>query len=392
MNVKRYIAKSMPEAMEAIRRDLGRDAIILSQRTFRKKGLIGLLQKRQVEVMVAYGAPEPEPAAKPARSAATAEETAPAAAAKPAAPAPQEEKVTQEEIARMAKQLADIKEMVRSAAQQEDRLGAPSAEEKIADPLMEKVIQALTQHDVDESIAALFAQRAWKEAEHTYENPQHVLRRLIAQRIGMQETVEFAKDKRHIILLAGPTGNGKTTTLVKIAGLCLCRPGVKVGLINTDTYRIGAYDQIRIYSDILEIPLNTVNTVEELKRALAEQADRDIILIDTAGKNSWDTVYQDSLKMMIEAAQPDEILLVISINTSRRAVREILANYSFIGNCKLIITKLDEVRAWGNILNIMIASGRPLSYVTTGQSVPDDIEKPDVEKILARILPEKIRL
>jgi flagellar biosynthesis protein FlhF len=372
MNVKRYIAKSAPEAMDAIRRDLGRDAVILSQRTFRKKGLTGLFQKPLVEVTAAYGVPEPEAPAAPA-----------------AGEALQEEAERRDEIARMARQLDDLKEIVLASRQVEKPSEQPAPE---TDPLRERALRTLREHDLDEKVAAELVARAWEEAGETQANPVRKLRELIVQRIGVHRIVELSREKRHVILLAGPTGNGKTTTLVKLAGLCLCRPDVKVGLINTDTYRIGAYDQIRIYSDILEIPMRTANTVEELKSALDAQADRDVILVDTAGKNSWDRGYQENLKGMIEAANPDDILLVISVNTSRRAVQEIIANYSFIGDFKLIISKMDEVKAWGNVLNIMCAAKRPLAYVTTGQSVPDDIELPDIDKLLARILPEDERL
>lgn len=367
MNVKRYIAKTAPEAIEAIKNELGNDAYIISQRTVHKKGLAGLFQKSLIEITAAY---EEQAAETPPPRAAIVD--------------------AKEELARMAQQLADLKEIMLEAREKEKQ--AESHTGVIGDPVRERAKKALVDHDVEERVAEEYIGRAWEEAKAAGEEPPKALRRLIEQRIGQIEAVELNKRKHHIIMLAGPTGNGKTTTLVKIAGLCLCRPETKVGLVNTDTYRIGAYDQLRIYSDILEIPLVTAETAEELKAALVVLADRDVILIDTAGKNSWDKNYQENLKELIDAVKPDDILLVISVNTSRRAVQEILTNYSCIGDFKLIISKLDEVKAWGNVLNIMCAAKRPLAYVTTGQSVPDDIERPDVGKIMDRILPEKEKL
>jgi flagellar biosynthesis protein FlhF len=371
MDVKRYMADSMSAAMEAIGKDLGKDAVILSRRSVRRKGITGFFRRPMVEVMVAYDS-SGGGASAPADQTRRRERSAEAA-----------------RIERLMEELAEIRDRVAGLDGEEQMLPPVrgTAEQLPADPLARQTLARLSDYDVDEKIARRMVEQAWADAKEG-EDRVGLVRREIIRRLGKPSPITMEAGRRHVIMVAGPTGAGKTTTLMKLAGLCLCQPGVKVGLINTDTFRIGAYDQVRIYSEIMEVPLHTAYTLEEMERAFKAQEDRDVILIDTAGKNSWDENYQENLQGLIRAASPDELLLVLSVNTSRRAIREILGNYAFVGSFKLIITKLDEVTAWGNVLNILEAAQKPLAYVTVGQSVPDDIEQPDVQRIADRILPE----
>jgi flagellar biosynthesis protein FlhF len=191
-------------------------------------------------------------------------------------------------------------------------------------------------------------------------------------------------------VLLGPTGVGKTTTLVKLAGHYACEHGLKIGFINTDTFRVAAQEQLKIYSEIMDIPCNIAYNTEDLKQALKEQEDRDLVLVDTAGKSIGDKEYKKDIEELLGACQPDEVLLAVSVTTGYKACKSIIDNFSFVKDYKLAVTKLDEVESWGNLLNIIEFAKKPIAYITMGQSVPDDIDEADAAKIAENIVKKVI--
>jgi flagellar biosynthesis protein FlhF len=188
------------------------------------------------------------------------------------------------------------------------------------------------------------------------------------------------------VLVVGPTGVGKTTSIVKMAANFVMNKKKKVGIINTDTYRIAAQEQMQTYADILEIPLQVVYKPDELTAALESMADLDVIFIDTAGKQPGDPRHCEEVRQTIELTHPEDILLCISASISFPAAKEVLDSYSFLPDYKLVVTKLDETRYRGMIINLSWYSKRPLSYVTTGQNVPNDIEVLNTESAAKQIL------
>ncbi len=376
MNVKKYYVKDMQQAMDTVRKELGPEAVILSSKPVRNKGLSGFFQKKVLEVVVAYG---------PADVRGTAKQRD--------LPQGLPENVRQtdmnlEKIDQLGSKISALQDVVADFTQKIKTVDKETTLKFSPDIL--RLYEKLQDSDVDEEIAKDLASETQDIAGRVADSPREVIRQLVIDRLGQPQPIRLKKFKRNIIMLVGPTGVGKTTTLVKLAGLFTCEFGLKVGLINTDTYRIGAHDQIRTYSDIMDIPLNIVYSPEELESALKTQEDRDVVLIDTVGKSSWDQEYRENLKSMIQAGNPDEVLLTVSVSTSHRAVKEIVGNYSFLENFKIIITKLDEVKVWGNALNIINYVGKPLAYVTVGQSVPDDIEQASAEKIADNIISKGI--
>ena len=216
--------------------------------------------------------------------------------------------------------------------------------------------------------------------------PEQELEQVIIEKLGETSPIKLKKYKRNIIVFLGPTGVGKTTTLVKLAGHFVAGEGLKVGIINTDTYRVAAKEQLKIYADIMDIPLNTAYTPEELKEALKQQEDRELIFMDTAGRSLSDEQYKKDMENIIGTCEPDEIFVTLSLTTGFKSFKEIIDNFSFVKDYKIILTKLDEVSTWGNILNFADYAKKPLSYITNGQNIPDDIEQANVAKIAANIL------
>jgi flagellar biosynthesis protein FlhF len=204
--------------------------------------------------------------------------------------------------------------------------------------------------------------------------------------LGEPEPIKLLEEKKpHVAIFLGPTGVGKTTTLAKIAADFTFRQK-KVGLITADTYRIAAVEQLKTYAEILNLKVTVVYSPGEIKDAVDRLSDNDLILIDTAGRSHKNKAHFDELKALVNAVNADETYLVISSNTSRIAVREILEYYAFIKNYKLLFTKLDESPVPGVILNARYMTGKPLSYTTAGQSVPDDLDIANVRQLVTSIL------
>jgi flagellar biosynthesis protein FlhF len=190
----------------------------------------------------------------------------------------------------------------------------------------------------------------------------------------------FALDSRatdgrpFTLALIGPTGVGKTTTIAKLAATVKLRQGKSVGLITADTYRIAAVDQLRTYAEIIDVPLHVACTPAEMKRAVAALSDRDVILIDTAGRSQKDAGRLAELRRFLNAAQPHEVHLVLSGTAGERTLLEEAGAFSPLGVHKIVLTKLDEAVSFGMLISALRQIGMALSFVTTGQEVPDDIE------------------
>lgn len=194
------------------------------------------------------------------------------------------------------------------------------------------------------------------------------------------------KDGRpKIVALIGTTGVGKTTTIAKIAAQFVLEKGVSVALITADTYRISAVEQLRTYSDIIGLPLEIVYSPAELKTALRKHRDKKLILIDTAGRSQNNEHQMQELKDFLAEEAAIEKHLVMSATTKERDAEKILEAFSACRPDRLLFTKTDETDSVGVIVNLLFERRLALSYLTNGQSVPDDIE-PARPEILAKLL------
>ncbi len=371
MFVKRYLVNDMQEAMTKIRKELGNDAVILNSRFVRQKGVINLFKKKKLEVMAAYDS-------KIKKKKSFSEEIGNLAQI-PIAEARDDEKI---------EELTDkIDELQKTIAGLADKFSVEQKkEEKKYSYEVNNLYKKMVAQDVNLELANEFAKSVEKVTSKMEVEPSQVMEQLIVKKLGESAPIKIKKYKRNILVFLGPTGVGKTTTLVKLAGYFVCEQGLKVGIINTDTFRVAAKEQLKIYSEIMQIPLNTAYTSEELKEALAHQEDRDLILIDTAGRSLRDDKYKEDFENIIKTCEPDEIFMVLSLTSGYKICKQIIDDVSFVGNYKIILTKQDEVNTWGNILNFAAYAQKPLSYITNGQNIPDDIEQAEASKIAVNIL------
>ncbi|GFR35586.1 hypothetical protein TCEA9_13980 [Thermobrachium celere] len=182
-------------------------------------------------------------------------------------------------------------------------------------------------------------------------------------------------DNGKIHVFVGPTGVGKTTTIAKLASLYSLYKNKKVGLITIDTYRIGAIEQLKTYADILGVPFGVIYSNNEINSVLNEMTNCDIILIDTTGRNSKNYMQLQETKKLINEINPDNVHLVISMTTKEKDIKRIIEDYKILNYNSLILTKIDETNSMGSLITAIYYSNTPISYITTGQNVPDDIEE-----------------
>jgi flagellar biosynthesis protein FlhF len=181
-------------------------------------------------------------------------------------------------------------------------------------------------------------------------------------------------DEGGVFALLGPTGVGKTTTTAKLAARCVMRHGAgKLALITTDGYRIGAYEQLRIYGKILGVMVHSVKDETDLRIALAELKNKHTILIDTAGASQRDQMVAEQIAMLSGADTPVKRLLCMSATSTGETLNEVVRAYRGNGLNGCILTKLDEAATLGSVLDVVIRQKLKLHYVATGQRVPEDL-------------------
>jgi flagellar biosynthesis protein FlhF len=181
-------------------------------------------------------------------------------------------------------------------------------------------------------------------------------------------------ETRRIQVFVGPTGTGKTTTIAKLAAYFSLEKKKKVSLITGDTYRIAAVEQLQAYADIVGINMEVVFQPSEIPAAIKSCADSDIILVDTAGRSQKNKEHMEELDHFLGALEPEARHLVMSATTKESDMRATIRRYHKLGINRLLFTKLDETMKLGNIYNVVNEYSIPVSYLTFGQSVPDDIE------------------
>jgi flagellar biosynthesis protein FlhF len=211
-------------------------------------------------------------------------------------------------------------------------------------------------------------------------------RELVRRTVRVTGSLLPAEGRQRVVALVGPTGVGKTTTVAKLAARFALQEGRKVGLVTVDTYRVAAAEQLRKFADIMEVPLRVALDAAELRRAVADSANRDLVLVDTAGQSPRDEQALLDLLGFFEPGMDAEVHLVLSVTTRARDLERILKHYEPLKPSRLLLTKLDETECHGALLGLPLASRLPLSYLTTGQNVPDDIEEAAADRVADYLL------
>lgn len=184
----------------------------------------------------------------------------------------------------------------------------------------------------------------------------------------------------------GPTGVGKTTTIAKLAANSMLKDKRKIGFITADTYRMAAVEQLKTYANILNVPLEVVFSPKEMTQAMERLSDCDLIFVDTAGRNFRNDEYVEGIRELIQHGKNSVNYLVLGLTSKYSDMKAIIQNFSEVPVSQIIFTKADETHSYGSMLNVARETGLALSYITTGQNVPDDIMVATPEMIAAMIM------
>ena len=322
MKIQRFEGENTREALAKVQQALGEDAVILQTRSIRTPGV---LRRQRVEVLAAIEA--------------GASGSAPPPLMRPAHAAPHS---WQGEFDSLRREL----ELIRGEISQALGHCSPSSPSTInVDALVERLRQEL-----------------------------------------LTGSIQLKKGAPTTVCLVGPTGSGKTTTLAKLAAAASRDERKRVALITIDTYRIGALEQLEAYARLLEVPVSRVYAPEDIRSALERYASYDLIFVDTIGRSAFNTQQISEQAALLEALGTDEVHLCLDAGDSPATLRRALDGFSLLRPTHLLLTKIDETASRGATLEVALQSGLPLSYMTTGQRVPEDLTLASVDELTERLL------
>lgn len=383
MRIKKYEGSTMRETMAKVRADLGPDAVILKTRKHKPGGLLNLLAKEVFEVTAAIDVDLPTSPAKPRPS----PETNSNSSNKPH-PSPEtnsnSSRYLAEQVETIKSEIGELKSLVWSLARQVADPDTQNSPDILAQAYGHLLGQEVERELAKDLILSLRAQLLEGELADT-RRVRGALCGNVAEMINTSGPLT-AEEKRKVVVLVGPTGTGKTTTIAKLAAQFSLFERKNVGMITADTYRIAAVDQLKTYTEIIGVPLEVVYSQQDMKEALVRQGDKDLILVDTVGRSPRDIGELRELTECLKSYVQTEVHLVLSVSTKFADQMDTINRFGPTSLDKLIFTKLDETTALGTLLNVMANVNADISYVTTGQNVPDDIEVAEPGKIAEMIV------
>ncbi len=394
MNMQTFKATTMAQALQQVKTTMGASAVILHTRTYHARFFLGLRRREIVEITAGSGAgigrrPAATTAYGPGYSRAS---VRPSAQTTIRTTAENRTQLLQSSVGSNAVMLGLSQEMTQVRQMVNDLLKNQRQQQKpqVPQELFDQYLQ-LIQNQVADELAQSIVKSLQREIRPEYlSRPDFVRDRLAEQIEKLIPTtgpiMRRKTDGPHIVGLIGPTGVGKTTTLAKLAANLKLKEKHRVGLITLDTYRIAAVDQLRRYAEIIGAPLKVVGNAEELRAAVDSMADMAFILIDTAGRSPKDAMKLNELRGLLSAVKPDEVHLVLASTAGQSAVELAVQRFSEVRVDKIIFTKVDEAAHLGVVLNVAAKVNKSLSYVTTGQDVPDDIIEAGRDHLLAKMI------
>ena len=257
-------------------------------------------------------------------------------------------------------------------------------------PELFQLYTELLDSDVEEETARdlIFRVRQHVKPEqlHDHDYCKSLLTGLVESDFRTALPIKPTPGRRRIVALVGPTGVGKTTTIAKLAANFRLRDEVKIGLVTVDTFRVAAVEQLRTYAEIIDLPMKVVTSPLEMRRALDELVGLDLILIDTGGRGPRDELKIQELKSLLAEAQVNEVHLVLSLTAGVSSLKAACEKFAVVNTTALILTKLDEAAGMGSLLTAARKLPLPVSYLTTGQDVPDDIECANASRMARLVL------
>jgi len=365
VKMKKYIVNDIKEALEQIKKDLGEDAIILSTRSVKKGGFLGIGTKRYLEVTAVCEDKEQEKAE--SSEVYKLQELL----------VKNREKRQEEEIRELKQMLQEMKQM----------LGMQRLNDLPQN--LQRILKGLQAQEVDQTVAGKIVE--YLRISYGDVSLDDSLRRSLAEHL-----LAFVKTEvpalEGTVLFSGPTGVGKTTTLAKLAARLKIVEKKQLAILTLDTYRIAATDQLKTYATIMDIPMRVAYTPKEAKIELDAMKSFDVVLIDTAGRSQNNDMQMSELKALFDVIQPNLAFLVISMNSRFSDLKDVLERFQVARHTHLILTKMDETRTFGHLINAPLVGGIPVAFITNGQRVPEDIVEANAKDIAHLLSREVLRI
>lgn len=415
MIIKKFLAKTETEAIQMAKEELGSNAVVMNIKKVQPKGLAKIFVKGKVEVTAALDEnvvydSQPEKEKKEQTEASQTGSTIDLSMPKyvPDIVADEEE---EKSVATIEEKLNSLQKLIEQQmfekTEEEKTTPLPSVEEKVpeekenkeeksqgvskADACKELIYKQMLENEVEVAIADKLMDEIDRSLpkDAALDQILGVIYQKIILMLGQPYMIEkMIEDGPKYVFFLGSTGVGKTTTIAKIASKMKLEKKKKVALVTADTYRIAAVEQLKTYANILNVPLKVVYSAEELGEQQEELNQYDLCLVDTAGCSHKNKEQLEDIRRLIEQIPiaKREVYLVVNAATKYKDLKEIADVYKDITDYSLIFTKLDETSSSGIMLNMRTYTDRPLSYVTWGQNVPDDIGKVDAQKIAKKLL------
>lgn len=341
MRILKFEGATMRDAIAKVKAELGDQAVIIATRQIRK-GLLGTA----TEISAAIDDDE-----------APAFATKPSLAVQPPAAAPvpprQTEQEVEKSIAPLRSELRSLRALVRTSS---DTRSSTELKNEVAE--LRKLVEELRPRSTDHR----------SSMERSYE------RHLEKTERPATEGRVTARSIARAVMLVGPTGAGKTTTIAKLAANAALVEGKRVKLVTLDSFRVGGVDQIRTFADLIGVPLDVLESVDQLVDSLDNSYD--LVLIDTAGRSPREIAPVAELAEALEMVPPVEVHVVIPASSSAQQIDKLVAHYASLTPSRLLFTKLDEVDSAPELTRAPIRTQLPITWVTTGQAVPEDLEEP----------------
>ncbi|MCX6640529.1 MAG: flagellar biosynthesis protein FlhF [bacterium] len=393
MKIKKFVGASMSECLRQVKKELGENAVILDSRKVPRGGPFSFLLNDMIEVTASTADRNLQGQGNSGRPGAIrnwgqAAETAQSSIQQALAAEVIQRTGTPQlaELNCLSDEIHELKETVYQMADHMKFSQLPSLPAELS-----RMHRDLLENGVDDRIVNTITQEITLELSGREFEDHKLLTRVLREKISkIAKTAPLMQEgvKPWVVALVGPTGVGKTTTLAKMA----THPDIfgrkKVALVSVDTYRIAAVEQLKTFASIAGIPMEAVYRPADVRRAIDRFGDRDVILIDTAGRSQNDRGQLKDLAAFMDYAKPDEINLVLSISTRLEDQLDVIRKFKTAGAQRLLFTKLDETSNYGMILNICYHERKPVSLLTCGQNVPDDIIPPNQSQ-LVRLLCER---
>lgn len=384
MKIKKFLAPTLKEATEKMKKELGSEAIILSTRVVEEKTLDNVV--RLFEITSGIEEEKIEFKQQPAvqeQSTFVAEEKSPVLTSeKPAngSLASFKEELNNFQFEKLktpftfSEPVKDLKTKLNSIVKQP------------IDDGLKDVIDTLINHEVQKPLIKMVVNQLKKSKNLL--NTSNLDNYVISCLSSMIPTTDFklAKGKKSkVVALVGPTGVGKTTSIAKLAAISKILHNLDVGIISIDTFRLGAIDQLRIFSEISNIDLLVAYEPEDMPGLISRLKNKDLILIDTVGRSQKNKDELKNIKKFLEKVPVDDTLLVLSATNSVKNLMDAADKFSLFNYDSFLFTKIDEAITYGNLINITMNYNKPIIFLTNGQVIPDDIISADSE-FIAKII------